>query len=270
MGNNQVEISAPGVGVKSTISGNKYDSWEGTSMATPHVAGVAGLLMMHFPNCRNYHIRNVLDKTATNSNKCDPNIGYGVVQAKAAYDLLKEKCGGNIGRTDPVGGCNQLSPQPNPTPKPTPKPNKGKPPTRKPPTGKPPTQPTDDEYNYDDDKYAYDDDKYAYDDDNYAYDDDWFFDDWFYDDEFWGMMTIGRKMTSGMMITEDMTMIMAWMIFTITMMMSMPTMMITGTTTMIIGVMASGMMIMEDMTTTMVWMIMRMTIGMIIGTMICI
>merc|ERR1711862_418610 len=38
--NDQVEISGPGVAVKSTIPNNKYASWDGTSMATPHVAAV--------------------------------------------------------------------------------------------------------------------------------------------------------------------------------------------------------------------------------------
>ena len=34
--NPRVEIAAPGVGVLSTLPGNKYASWSGTSMATPH------------------------------------------------------------------------------------------------------------------------------------------------------------------------------------------------------------------------------------------
>merc|ERR1712238_248269 len=123
--NDQVEISAPGVLIESSLPGNNYAKWSGTSMATPHVAGVAGLLWMYFPECKNYQIRNVLLATteALGSNGCDDYYGFGVVRAKAAYELLsKGNCGGNLGVTDgTVGGCDQLTPAapssaPNPAP----------------------------------------------------------------------------------------------------------------------------------------------------------
>lgn len=44
-----VEIAAPGVDVFSTIPGAKYGNMSGTSMATPHVSGVAGLVASAFP-----------------------------------------------------------------------------------------------------------------------------------------------------------------------------------------------------------------------------
>jgi len=120
--NDQVEISAPGVLVKSSLPDDKYASWSGTSMATPHVAGVAGLLWMYFPECKNYQIRNVLLATAEDlgDNGCDTKYGFGLVQAKAAYNLLSQgNCGGNLGKVAPVGGCEQAVPD-GPTAAPTP------------------------------------------------------------------------------------------------------------------------------------------------------
>merc|ERR1719410_1559466 len=115
--NDQTEISGPGVDVKSTFtrdSGSSfgYAVYSGTSMATPHVAGVAGLLRMYFPDCKAFQVRRAMIAGAKDKGApgCDVNYGHGVVQAKAAFEYLEaNQCDPNETFKEPKGGCAELA-----------------------------------------------------------------------------------------------------------------------------------------------------------------
>ncbi len=71
--NNDVEIAAPGEDIWSTFPGNSYGVISGTSMATPHVSGVAAMLMSE-KGLTATQTRSTLKSTALGSGGCN-NIG---------------------------------------------------------------------------------------------------------------------------------------------------------------------------------------------------
>jgi subtilisin family serine protease len=46
----QVGVCAPGVAITSCVPPNNFAAWDGTSMATPHVTGLAALCLAHHPD----------------------------------------------------------------------------------------------------------------------------------------------------------------------------------------------------------------------------
>lgn len=61
-GKKTVHVAAPGVNIYSSTGGS-YDSWSGTSMATPHVSGVAALVWAHEPNLTALELKQRLIQT---------------------------------------------------------------------------------------------------------------------------------------------------------------------------------------------------------------
>ncbi|MBX3044182.1 MAG: S8 family serine peptidase [Candidatus Kapabacteria bacterium] len=82
-----VDISAPGVDVMSTIPVNEYVAWSGTSMASPVVAGIAGLVKMNYPKYSNLQIGEHLKATAQNIDAINP--GYSGLLGTGKVDALR-------------------------------------------------------------------------------------------------------------------------------------------------------------------------------------
>lgn len=87
-----VTIAAPGVDVLSSIPGG-YKTKSGTSMAAPHVAGVAALVRSRFPELDRAAVKARLEQTAVDLG--DPGVdeifGAGLVDAAAAVRDLAVK-----------------------------------------------------------------------------------------------------------------------------------------------------------------------------------
>jgi thermitase len=79
--NADVEVAAPGVSVLSTIPGGQYAKLSGTSMATPHVSGVAGVLWQRFPADTAASIRGRLTAAVDDLGAAgrDTSFGFGRV-----------------------------------------------------------------------------------------------------------------------------------------------------------------------------------------------
>jgi thermitase len=77
--NADVEIAAPGVNVLSTVRGGAYATLSGTSMATPHVSAVAGVLRQLFPSDSAAAIRSRLDAAVNDLGPAgrDASFGFG-------------------------------------------------------------------------------------------------------------------------------------------------------------------------------------------------
>ena len=77
--NADVEVAAPGVNVLSTVRGGGYATLSGTSMATPHVSAVAGVLRQLFPSDSAAAIRSRLDAAVNDLGPAgrDASFGFG-------------------------------------------------------------------------------------------------------------------------------------------------------------------------------------------------
>lgn len=86
----QVAIAAPGEDIYSTYRDGGYKSLTGTSMACPHVTGVAALLLSVSPGLARDDVREIVCGTATKLSGFSPDQqGSGVVNAGAAVARVR-------------------------------------------------------------------------------------------------------------------------------------------------------------------------------------
>lgn len=66
-GKTEVDVFAPGVKIYSTVpGGNTYQNLQGTSMASPVVAGLAAFLLEYYPNLSPAQVKMVIEKSSQN------------------------------------------------------------------------------------------------------------------------------------------------------------------------------------------------------------
>jgi len=80
-GKQQVDVFAPGVKIYSTVpGGNTYQNLQGTSMASPVVAGLAAFILGYYPNLTPQQVKTVIEKSTKNPGEKvkDPGTGEEV------------------------------------------------------------------------------------------------------------------------------------------------------------------------------------------------
>lgn len=103
----KTDVIAPGERVLSSVPGNSYASFSGTSMACPAASGVAALGVAAAPDLTVSELRNRLKNTAVDIGESEDKQGSGRVDAKAIVDAGDGGDGGDDGEestTETVSG----------------------------------------------------------------------------------------------------------------------------------------------------------------------
>lgn len=88
-GATQVDIGAPGVGIWSTTAFSKYESYSGTSMATPHVTGAVALYASVNPGARAAQIKNaILSSAVPTASLSGKTVTGGRLDANGALSII--------------------------------------------------------------------------------------------------------------------------------------------------------------------------------------
>jgi len=88
-GESSVDVAAPGVAIMSTLPGNQYASWNGTSMATPQVTGLVALLAAHNPASTVAERINAITSSVDHLDNLEGKVASaGRINAVSALELI--------------------------------------------------------------------------------------------------------------------------------------------------------------------------------------
>lgn len=104
------DIAAPGVDTRSSIAGGGYGLKDGTSMASPHVNGVAALMLQACPFLTPDEVKQIIYDTAFDlgSPGKDNDYGWGMIDAVEAVAMAQASC--TLGMQLPEGAPSLLDP----------------------------------------------------------------------------------------------------------------------------------------------------------------
>lgn len=94
----EIAVCAPGVAITSSVPPNNYAVWDGTSVAAPHITGLAALILAHHPDFRTVfrersaerveRLFQIIGMSARRINFGDPSrTGFGLPDVLAAVGL---------------------------------------------------------------------------------------------------------------------------------------------------------------------------------------
>lgn len=86
------DLVAPGVGVLSCVPSGKFAEMDGTSMATPHIAGLCALLLQAQPDATASQLEQaIIGSCSRTPNMTEARANHGVPDAAKAFSLLTGK-----------------------------------------------------------------------------------------------------------------------------------------------------------------------------------
>jgi len=107
-----VDLAAPGVNILSTLPGNSYGSYSGTSMATPHVTGVAALLKSQNPSFDDAQLRTQLLRFAESKASLRDKVATGGrLNAYASLNLTADATDPTVSSAKPTPSTRDRTPR---------------------------------------------------------------------------------------------------------------------------------------------------------------